>query len=275
VLVISKSFHADNERLAHEMKRRGVRVAVDFCDDHFEDARFGAHFHTLAEQADIVIAVSEAMADAVRRHAGRHAIVVSDPVEGPRGAPRFAPRLPRIDLAWFGHPSNLPALAARAEQLAALARRYPVRLRVVTLAIPEARALLASLASSIGAVLETRLVPWSRESTWQALAECDAAWIPVEDGPAQRAKSPNRLVEAAWAGRLVVADPVPAYQPWADVLAVGQPLEPAIIAALDDPASTCARIAEAQRRVAARHSPAACALEWARALGGAAPAAPQ
>jgi SAM-dependent methyltransferase len=270
VLVVSKSFHEDNERLAQAMKRRGVRVAVDFCDDYFEDARFGAHFRRLAELADIVVAGSAAMAQSIQRQAGREAIVVGDPVEGPRGAPRFAPRLPRLELAWFGHPSNLPAVAARADTLRSLARETPLQLTAVTQPSPEAQALLASVA---GERLRTRLVPWSREATWEALAACDAAWIPVADDGMKAVKSPNRLLEAAWAGCYVVADALPAYEPWADLLAVGRPLDAAIAEALADPAGTRGRIGAAQRRIGTHHSRYACGIEWARALGDESPRA--
>jgi len=269
VLVVSKSFHAENETLALAMKRRGVRVAVDFCDDHFADARFGAHFHRLAELADIVIAGSGAMADAVRRHAGREAIVVSDPVEGRRGEPRFEPRFPRLRLAWFGHPSNLPAVAARAHELHALAARHPVHLTVVTQPSSDAQALVAGVAAGAPERLQAALVPWTQEATWEALAQCDAVWIPVEEAQGKVVKSPNRLIEAAWAGRYVVAGTLPAYAPWSDVVAVGQPLDAAIEAALDDPAGTASRIAAAQRRIAAGHSGHAIGTAWARALGDA------
>jgi len=267
VVVISKSFHAANETLAESMKRRGVRVAVDFCDDYFEDAQFGPHFRRLAELADIVIAGSAAMAASVQRHAGREAIVVTDPVEGPRGEPRFAPRFPRLRLAWFGHPSNLPAVAQHATRLHALAQRFPLELTAVTHPSAEAQALLESVVRPASGALQAQLVSWSRKATWQALADCDAVWIPLEASANKAVKSPNRLLEAAWAGRLVVADALPAYEPWADLLPVGQPLEDAIAEALEDPDGTCRRIGYAQRRIAARHSGFACGREWARALG--------
>ncbi|HZZ94554.1 MAG TPA: methyltransferase domain-containing protein [Usitatibacter sp.] len=266
-VVISKSFHVQNEELALAMKRRGVRVAVDFCDDHFADARFGPHFRRLAGLADTVIAGSEAMAQAIRRHTGREATVVTDPVEGPRGAPRFEPRFPRLRLAWFGHPSNLPALAARADELHALAARHPVELAVVTQPSAEVEAYVAGVAARPDGGIEARLTAWSRQATWDALAHCDAAWIPVQDEGAVRVKSPNRLLEAAWAGRFVVAGALPAYAPWSDVLAVGEPLDRAMSRALEDPHATCARIAQAQRRIAAAHSGFACGADWARALG--------
>jgi SAM-dependent methyltransferase len=95
--------------------------------------------------------------------------------------------------------------------------------------------------------------------------------MPVADDAMKTVKSPNRLLEAAWAGRFVVAGALPAYAPWSDVMAVGQSLDAAMTSALDDPARTLAGIAQAQRRIAAHHSPFACGLEWARALGDVAP----
>jgi len=267
VVVVSKSFHEANERLAEAMKRRGVRVAVDFCDDHFEDARFGAHFRRLAGLADIVIASSDAMAETVRRHGVREATVVSDPVEGRRGEPRFEPRFPRLQLAWFGHPSNIPAIAARAPELHALAASHPLHLTVVTRRSGDVESLLAEVARGAGDRLRIELVPWTQEATWDALARCDAVWIPVEASGNKAVKSPNRLLEATWAGRYVVAGALPAYAPWDDVMPVGQPLDRAIAAAMDDPRSTVARIASAQRRIASSHSGYAIGAAWARALG--------
>jgi hypothetical protein len=48
VLVVAKSFDPQNEVLAASMKARGVRVVVDFCDEHFAHPVRGAHFRNLA-----------------------------------------------------------------------------------------------------------------------------------------------------------------------------------------------------------------------------------
>src|SRR5687767_2449419 len=47
VLVVSKSFHAENEVLAAAARERGMRVVVDLCDDYFEHSQYEAHFRTL------------------------------------------------------------------------------------------------------------------------------------------------------------------------------------------------------------------------------------
>lgn len=264
VVVISKSFHAANEALAEAMRARGVKVAVDFCDDHFEHPQLGPHHARLAALADVILASTEAMAAAVRRHAGREAIVVPDPVEGPRRVPAFAPRFPELRMAWFGHPTNLGGLAAKASQLQALARRFPVRLQVVTAPAAQAAAEVSRLA---GQGVRAEHIAWSTEATWKALEDADLAWIPVAAEERKQAKSPNRLLETIWAGRLAIADEVPSYMPYADLVPIGRSLEEGVTEALADAAAVESRLREGQRRIARDHSAFACGARWAHALG--------
>ncbi len=268
VLVISKSFHAANEALAVAMKARGVKVVVDICDDHFDDPQFGAHLRALIGLADRVVASTDTLARVILERAGREAVVITDPVEGPRGFPRFAPKLPELRVVWFGHPSNLGGLVEKAPELKSLAQRIPVHLSVVTTAAPEVASLVASLAREDR--VRTQLVPWSTESTWKALEQADVAWIPSVASGQKASKSPNRLLEPIWAGRLVVADAVPAYQAFADLVPVGTGLEAGVMAALQDTAATEAKLREAQRRIARDHSAFECGRRWAAALGDAA-----
>jgi SAM-dependent methyltransferase len=267
VLVISKSFDPANEALAHAMKARGVRVLVDFCDDHFEHPLYGAHFRNLAALADAVVVSTPAMAASVKAHSGRESTVVTDPVEGPRGVPRFSPRLPALRVLWFGHHANLNGLTARAAELHALGARFPVHLSVVTTDLPHAASIVAGLAAGQEGRVRAELVPWSPEATWKALAHCDLVWIPIEDVAQKAVKSPNRLVEALWAGRAVVADAMPAYEPFVGVVPVGTGLVAGVLALLEDRAGVESRIAQAQRRIAREHSAYACGQAWARALG--------
>jgi SAM-dependent methyltransferase len=266
-VVISKSFQAANEALASAMKARGAKVVVDFCDDHFEHAELGPHLRRLAALADVVIASTGMMAEAVRRHAGRDATVITDPVEGPRGMPAFAPALPSLKLAWFGHPSNLRGLSMKSAELAALVQRVPVRLRLVTAASDDVRQFASQLAGADPSRLKVELVAWTPDAAWRSLAECDAVWLPAEESSRTSVKSPNRLVEAIWAGRFVVADPVPSYMPFADVMPIGKGLLAGMQEALDAPDAARARIAAAQRRVARDHSAYECGRRWALALG--------
>jgi SAM-dependent methyltransferase len=266
-LVLSKSYNPGNEQLVRDVKARGVRVIADFCDDHFADPRIGPHFRNLALLADEVVAATEAMAAAIKAHTGREARVITDPVEGPRREPRFAPRLPRLRVAWFGHPSNIPGLIDRADELKALAGSMPVRLQLVTQVEALRRDFAQALAALDPARLQVELVPWSAQATWKALEDCDCVWLPIAAMDKNVVKSPNRLVESLWAGRLAVADALPSYAPFAEYTPVGQGLVQGIMAALADPSVTERRIREAQRRIARGHSGFEIGRLWARAAG--------
>jgi SAM-dependent methyltransferase len=269
VLVISKSFHAANEELAKAMKARGVRVVVDMCDDHFARPVEGAHQRALIALADQVIASTAAMADSILRNTGRESRVVTDPVEGPRGEPLFEPRFPELRVVWFGHPSNLGGVAEKSEELVRLAASAPVRFVLVTQPSGELNPFLAQLNAASPGRLRAEVIPWSAAATWQALQDADLAWIPAAAAAEKAVKSPNRLLESLWAGRLVVADAIPSYLPFADLVPIGMPLDQAVAAALRDPAKVRANIAQAQRRIGRDHSAFACGRAWAAALGDA------
>lgn len=269
VLVISKSFQEENERLAEDARARGMRVVVDFCDDYFEDERYSGHFRRLAALAHQVVASTPEMARSVARHAGREAMVIGDPVEGPRRAPAFAPRFPMLRIVWFGHSGSVDGLAAKGGELLQLAQWLPVRLTVVTRPAPEVKKLLEDIGRESRGNLEIRLMGWSLEGTWKALEDADLVWIPSSAQAYNAVKSANRLTESLWAGRAVVADAIPAYRPFGDLMPIGVPLHQAVPRLLEDKGVED-RIREAQRRITRESSDLVIGRAWARAAGDAA-----
>src|SRR5207248_551441 len=95
--------------------------------------------------------------------------------------------------------------------------------------------LIAAINALAPGRLKAELVPWSLEATWQAFEQADVVWIPVLESPKNNVKSPNRLLEPLWSGRFVAADPIPSYQPFADLLPMGLGLSGAVAEALRDP----------------------------------------
>ncbi len=266
-LVLSKSYNVENEQVIASLKARGVRIVADFCDDHFDKPDIGPHFRNVAALADELVAATPAMAEVLLSRTGRQATVIPDPVEGPRREPRFTPRLPRLRIAWFGHPSNIPGIIDRSPELKALAAHMPLHLTLVTEANNDTREFVQAVASFDPARLSVELVTWSPEATWVALDAADCVWIPVSAMDKNTVKSANRLVEALWAGRLAIADRLPSYEPFADLVPVGKGLAQGVLAALADPQATEKRIHEAQRRIGRDHSGFEIGRQWARVAG--------
>ena len=283
-LVFCKSFNTRNETLAQAARARGARVVFDICDNHFDTPQYADHYRAMTRLAHTITVPTVTMAEAVREHTGREALVIPDPVEGARAAPaldapgwgapqswlqrRFGntPSPAPLHLLWFGHPANLPGFAASVPQLAAVAAQGPVRFRVVSQAGADADAACAALAQ-IGMTPE--FVPWSPAATRAALDWCQIVAIPGEPGSARaRVKSANRLVESLWAGRYVVASPIEAYQAFEEYAWIGDDLAKGILWAVRHHVVALKQIAHAQEHIAAHLTADAVAVQWLGAING-------
>jgi len=178
--------------------------------------------------------------------------VVTDPVEGRRGEPRTAPRQP-VRLLWFGHPLNLDTLELGLPQI-----KVPFELTLVTAP--------GSGAEATG----HRFRAWSAHAVFEELRECDAVIIPSDPhNPRKSVKSPNRFTESLWAGRFVVAHPLPSYEPLAAFGWVGEDLGEGLAWLLQHPDAALARVRAGQDAVAERFSPQAVGRAWQAAIAAA------
>ncbi len=169
----------------------------------------------------------------------------------------------RLRLLWFGYPMNLPPLLQMLPALETLARRQPLLLTCVTSMVTELQTLMAPERSAASSPLRVRFVQWQPNVMDAELAGCDLVLIPSEyRDPVKRAKSPNRLVAGLHAGRLVVAHPLPAYEPYAPYAWIGEDLCEGIEWAARNPQEAVARIARGQPFIDQRHSPEAVARFW-------------
>jgi glycosyltransferase involved in cell wall biosynthesis len=106
------------------------------------------------------------------------------------------------------------------------------------------------------------LQPWSLDEQWKALASCDAVIIPSLQDERKQVKSANRMIEALWAGKPVVAQPMPAYT------AFGQwtPIRPLISEGLEqlmtEREQIASRVQAAQAFIADHYSPAVIGAQW-------------
>jgi glycosyltransferase involved in cell wall biosynthesis len=234
--------------LASELRKRGVKVIADYCDDHFLHPALGPGYRALANAADAVVASTPALAEVLRAQTPVRVSVVTDPVEGERGEPSAdLARPPR--LLWFGHPLNLDTLPFGLSQLTE--RKIDFSLTIVT---------------SPGAGAETlghRFRAWSTQAVFEELRRCDAVIIPSNPrDPRKAVKSPNRFTESIWAGRFVVAHPLPAYEPLAGYGWVGEHLGDGVAWLLENPQRALERIRAGQQAITEHYSPEAVGRAW-------------
>lgn len=261
----------------------GVRVLADFNDDHFDRPDVGAYWRALARCVGLCVAGSETMAGRLRSLTPAPVFVVGDPLASPRGEPRVFQRpagagrwvrgllggaasAPRLKLVWYGHPVNWPAMRAWLPALERLCQTQPYLLWVVTQPHPQVQADLEAhnRRAAPGGLAE--LLPWDEATQWATVADSDVVLIPSDPAdPKKAVKTSNRLTDALHAGRLVIASPLPAYQPYAaQALLTDDPLT-ALQQMLAEPAEALARVRAGQSEALARCGVEAIAAGWAEA----------
>jgi hypothetical protein len=153
-------------------KRRGQRVIVDFCDDHFQ---WGFYQEALW-LADAITCPTEVMREKIQA-LGRDATVIPDPWEYPLEPPHCQ----GVNILWFGHHVNRLTLQRVLPDL----EGYPLHV----------------VGNFDGAI------PWSHETMLQQFAGADIVILPATE----EYKSANRAVESIRQGCFVVAEPHPAW----------------------------------------------------------------
>jgi hypothetical protein len=246
----------------------GLPTLFDICDLRVDDeSEIGRRNVKLLRAADMVVASTPALADALRSLGARDVAVITDPYEGPRGEPAWRPDPDRLKLLWFGHPKNLDTLQGLLDELVAVGRQWPIQLTLLTGRVPELPGLCKEFNQRWRHLVATRYAEWSPGVLWDALAATDAVVIPSRpDAPDKLVKSPNRIVEALWAGRCVVANPLPAYVPFAEWAFIDDSVRRGLERALAEQDRIPARIRAAQAYIAEAHSPERIGEQWERVI---------
>lgn len=273
IAVIGKFFDAAALEQARIAKAAGCRVVADFCDYHFHRSDIAQVHRAMIGLADTVVASTHVMAEAIFRLTGARPAVVPDPFEGKGGAARFAPQADEIKLLWFGHPSNLDTLISVLPQLQTYATTQKLALTIVTGIIPDLQSFFrpeatttdqlgSRLRAMVSANFSITLHPWSVPQLEAALQACDIVIIPSLPQEVKLVKGANRLIEALWAGRAVVAYPLPSYQEFAQACILTEDLVAGIKKTVSNPHITTQQIQLGQQIIRDHYAPAVVARKW-------------
>ena len=262
---------------AQTLSARGVKVAVDVCDNHFGEAAF-PYLQRLIAISDGVIANSSAMADIVAAHTERDAVIIPDPVEMARQVPRFEPQVRRgllrglqgrVKLLWFGGaPQNYAYLRNWLPRLAAMGgKSLQLELHVVAAPLAEIEADLTRHQGTDN--LFMRFTAWSPAVLAAALADCDLVIIPGDPAdPLKTGVSANRLAESIQAGRFAVASGMPSYWEFREGAWIGDDLLAGLQWALANQREAQKRIAYGQTLIDKHYLPSVVGAAWMAVFTG-------
>lgn len=266
-------------------RRSGIPVLADINDDHFEHPVLGKHWLGIVNAVDAVVAGSEAMAEVIRGHTTKPVFVVGDPIASPYAEPTVFRReagwqgvllnilnglgvlKSRLQLIWYGNPSNWDGMATWAKRLLPLAGEHPFMLRVVTRPNCGVEEFVAHFNAQNRPNALMEFVPWDEITLWESVQQAHIVLIPAELSDKRKSvKTTNRLVDAINSGRIVVASPVPSYQEYKDVAWLGDDLLQGVRWCIAHPGDALEKIHHGQSRVAATHSVAEIARQWMWAI---------
>jgi hypothetical protein len=255
-----------SERMIQVLRASGVKTLFDLTDDRFQE-KHGGHLQRMVAQAHALVTVSPMLQRIIKQHTGRDSAIAGDPYEGPRGSARWLPDGRRLKALWFGHGSNIVSLQRALPSLLEAGRKLPMDLRIVTADVGGLERDCKAFNSKHRHALSLRYVQWSLEETWSSFAAADFVVIPaLPDAQWTLAKSSNRIIEALWAGRFVVAHPIPSYLEFKDWAWLGGDLAEGIAWMADNGASIEGRVSAAQNHIEAVYSPDSVASQWERIL---------
>ena len=246
-------------------KTTGQRLVIDVCDYPFrtDKGAVPAFYRAALSLADAVVVNSMRMAEQMTPHFGKPVTVIEDAVLGESAVPRFAP-VPseRLNLLWFGHPSNLRFLEPWIRTLIEQGPK-PCRLTVVTQDGYGVKEAAANLSAQLAPSFEMVFVEWSLQATRRELERCDLTLLPSDPADARKSgASANRLAEVLHAGRFVVASPLHSYLAFSEMAWVGENLLEGLQWSLANREAVMARIHKGQALVREKYAMNAIGLEW-------------
>jgi hypothetical protein len=246
-VVYSKLYDDATYREAKGLQKRGVRIVLDLCDNHFYNPngletlrKAGEQLRRMMALADELVASTTAMSEVLRAELStpRTITVIEDAVEREiqgvdtpfwerwwegKQFHKLSRQLEigrhegRTPLIWFGIHGGANAeygmldLLKLRPLLEKMNRHYPLSLTVISNSKEKYDQAIKPWP------IPTYYLNWQPDTFFPALRFHAITVIPISQNPFTRCKSNNRLTLSWYVGLAVVADSIPSYQDFDDV----------------------------------------------------------
>jgi len=259
IFVFGKTFLNPLPLIQH-LKKLGKKVVIDVCDNIFVPPEDGLKeiYESMLPLANTVTAASQELAKVLNSRIRKKVFTIPDCVEGSKLSPLFNPNIHTLKLLWFGYPNNLFTLEEFLPKLSILRTEKTIHLSIVTKWIKYYSEIFKDKCNGI----HIRQVEWSPKKMAQELFNCDLVIIPSDNEPANLTKTANRVITSLYAGRYVVAFPLPAYLEFQSFVSLGEDLIENIQFCLENPDIIKKRIAMGQEYIEKHYSPTIICRLW-------------
>ncbi len=264
-----------HEQLLNTLVAKGTRVIVDVCDNYFLGPAT-EHMRRMISKASAVIANSAATADLIQENTGVRAVVIGDPVETSFGNSTLPVRNRSlidvikgrhkhpVNLLWFGGPlRSFEPLQKLFPALSELSMRHPIDLNLVSAAFPEILRAAHAMNQTGSPDFRVTFSAWTRQCLQSALVQSDLVLLPGDSrDPSRTGASANRLIDAIWAGRYVVASGIPSYWEFRHAASIGDDIIRNLDWALSHRRNLPERIEIGQSIIRKKYLPEAIGHAW-------------
>ncbi len=264
VIILSKLLYQNVEAIVKYAKKQRKKIIIDFCDSPFSSPEQMEYLPKILNSIDFVTVSTFHMAKIASQYTSKTPVIITDPYEGQKGTPHFSIKN-NLNLLWYGHSVNLDTIDAFIPLLLNSNLSITVNFHVITSETQNIRDVFENINTSQDNNIKLSFTPWSVDAVNTALQEADIVVIPSFDDKSKLLKSPNRLVEALWAGRIVVAHPLPSYLEFSDWAVLNTDIVEGISWCLEHPDKIEDRISQGQQYIGKNYNPETIVKIWDQA----------
>lgn len=244
------------------------KMCFDLCDNHFITQYRDKHIK-LCDMADLITCSTKAMKEEIWEHTGFHAKVISDPYEYKMIEPAKDFNFKDPVLFWHGNNMSVPPLLGISDiyLVLGLGLGYERIYHDGDFWAPKIKIKNNEYDFiAVGADQYSWSIQFAHEATLDGLSNCDVCIIPTQQDDWYKCKSPNRLINPVVRGRFVIANEMPAYEPFREWMWIGDIAEGLEWFKQQTQEEICRRITEAQKYIVKHHSPETIGKQWEQAL---------